>query len=201
MYQQGCNRTSRHDHNEMVRWAWLSFRIVSNIRKLSHVAICCIWYACRCYFGPFIFAPLFVITWLQNSRFYDFDPHSISARLRVWSIRTIWNRPKSDHRKDWISIIESGSKSSNREYHMHHMPARDYFLCIQYIIYCIWYTLWTKKYTSSIYKWLKFFWTTQKSFWFTNRISLPCYQRISSLKRISEKFRFIRRLKHWMQFI
>ena len=111
MYQQGCNRTSRHDHNEMVRWAWLSLQIVSNIRKLSRVAICCIWYACRCYFGPFIFAPLFVITWLQNSRFYDFDPHSISARLRVWSIRTIWNRPKSDHRKDWISIIESGSRS------------------------------------------------------------------------------------------
>ena len=35
MYQQGCNRTSRHDDNEMVRWAWLSFRTlgVSHIYK------------------------------------------------------------------------------------------------------------------------------------------------------------------------
>ena len=73
---------------------------------------------------------------------------------------------------------------------------------ISYASYaCTWLLFWTKKYTPSIYKWLKFFWTTQKSFWFTNRILLPCYQWISSLKRISEKFRVIQRLKHWMQFI
>ena len=48
---------------------------------------------------------------------------------------------------------------------------------------------------------LKVVFNNLEYFWFTIRILLPWNQQLSTLKRISEEFLLIRRLKHWMQFI
>ena len=137
------------------------------------------------FFGPFIFASLFVITWLQNSRFYDFGPFE--------QFEIDWNLT--------IEKIESQSLNVDQiiKSRISYVSYARTWLLPSVTVYDI--LFWSKKYTPSIYKWLKFFWTTKKYFWFTNRILLPCYHRISSLKRISEKFRIIQRVKHWMQFM
>ena len=142
--------------------------------------------------------------WSRDFKILDF-----TILVHIRSLRDCDFGPFEQFEIDRNRTIEKIESQSLKVDQNHKIENIICIICLHVItsfVYSISYTVydilfWTKKYTPSIYKWLKFFWTTQKSFWFTNRILLPCYQRISSLKRISEKFRIIPRVKHWMQFI